>query len=319
MRTQDIPKPDGRHGGSAWPHRLALLTAGATFLLILAGGVVTSTNSGMAVPDWPTTFGYDMFLFPWSKMVGGILYEHSHRLIGSLVGLCTLALALALWTGDSRRWLRWLGVAAALAVILQGVLGGLRVVLADEQLAIVHGVIAYAFFAFVGSLALFTSRAWKDAALRPAPVDLGPLRRLSLWLTVVLFLQIVAGAFLTHVGRGLGAHLFLAALVSVGLPLLAWRILVHRADWPQLAAPAALLRNLWILQLILGACAYAAMMGALGGSQSPVLTIGFPVAHRLVAALMLATGLTLVLWTYRLGPEGEQALGRQASSRGVPA
>ena len=133
-----------------WPHRLAVITAGATFLLILAGGLVTNTGAGLAVPDWPTTFGYNMFLYPWSKMVGGIFYEHSHRLIGSVVGLLTLTLTLVLWAVETRRWLRWLGGAALLAVIIQGVLGGLRVILLQETLAIVHGALAQAGFSLDG-------------------------------------------------------------------------------------------------------------------------------------------------------------------------
>src|SRR5713226_5856519 len=113
---------------SRWPHRLAVVTACATFLLLFIGGLVTSKGAGLAVPDWPTTFGYNMFLYPWSEMVGNILYEHSHRLVASCVGLLTIALAVALWFGERRTWLRWLGVTALLVVIAQGILGGLRVV-----------------------------------------------------------------------------------------------------------------------------------------------------------------------------------------------
>src|SRR5262250_3268809 len=89
-----------------WPHWLAVITAAATLVLIVAGGVVTNTGSALAVPDWPTTFGQNMFLFPWSRMVGGVLYEHSHRLIGSAVGLLTMILAIGLWITEPRRWVR---------------------------------------------------------------------------------------------------------------------------------------------------------------------------------------------------------------------
>src|SRR5438132_5694691 len=144
--------PDGRGTNKAfvpssfslWPHRIAILLAGATFPLLFIGGLVTSKGAGLAVPDWPTTFGYNMFLYPWSRMVGGILYEHSHRLIGSAVGLLTIALALVLWRKESRPWLRWLGVVALGAVIAQGVLGGLRVVLLQQTLAIIHACFAQA-------------------------------------------------------------------------------------------------------------------------------------------------------------------------------
>src|SRR5215468_543296 len=126
--------------GVAWPHRLACLTAGATVALIVAGGLVTNTGAALAVPDWPTTFGHNMFLFPPSGMVGGVFYEHSHRLLGALVGLLTLSLALALW-GAGGRW-RGLGIAAVIAVVVQGVIGGLRVVLTADTLAMIHGPVA---------------------------------------------------------------------------------------------------------------------------------------------------------------------------------
>ncbi|HVN86635.1 MAG TPA: COX15/CtaA family protein, partial [Candidatus Binatia bacterium] len=141
--------------GNRWAHRLAVLTAAATVLLIFIGGLVTNTGSALAVPDWPTTFGYNMFLYPWSKMVGGIFYEHVHRLIASLVGSLTLTLAVLLWAFEPRHWLRGLGVAALIAVAVQGILGGLRVVLAQETLAIVHGAFAHAFFGLVAAIALF--------------------------------------------------------------------------------------------------------------------------------------------------------------------
>ena len=143
---------------SRWPHRLAIVTAALTLLLIFVGGLVTNTGSALAVPDWPTTFGYNMFLYPWSKMVGGIFYEHSHRLIGSTVGLLTVALAGSLWFAEPRKWVRTLGLVGVVAVIIQGVLGGLRVVLVDHPLAIFHACLAQAFFALLVSLAVVTSK-----------------------------------------------------------------------------------------------------------------------------------------------------------------
>src|SRR5215467_6941215 len=99
-----------RVDASVWPHRLAVVLVCATFPLLFVGGLVTSTGAGLAVPDWPTTFGYNMFLYPWSRMVGGIFYEHCHRLIGSVVGFLTILLAATLWYKESRQWLRWLGI-----------------------------------------------------------------------------------------------------------------------------------------------------------------------------------------------------------------
>src|SRR6476659_10187446 len=110
-------------------HRFATLVAGCTVLLVLAGSLVTSTGSGLSVPDWPTSYGWNMFAFPPSKWVGGILYEHSHRLIASTVGFLTIILAVWTWRVDPRPWVRTLGFAALGAVILQGLLGGITVLL----------------------------------------------------------------------------------------------------------------------------------------------------------------------------------------------
>src|SRR5476651_2667029 len=147
-------------------HRFALLTAIATFLLLGAGGLVTSHEAGMSVPDWPTSYGYNMFLFPIAKWwhAGNIFYEHSHRLFASGVGFLTTILAIWIWLKDSRRWMKWLGIIAFLLVIAQGVLGGLRVTMHMNSLGIFHGVVAQTFFVLTCAIALFTSRFWIELA-----------------------------------------------------------------------------------------------------------------------------------------------------------
>ena len=153
-----------------WLHRFILVTAAATFLLLGSGGMVTSREAGMSVPDWPNTYGYNMFLFPVSKWVGGIFYEHTHRLLASGIGFLTTVLAVWLWFRDSRQWMRWLGVLAFVLVALQGVLGGLRVTLHMDRLGIVHGALAQLFFVLICALALFTSRWWMELERRPRHV-----------------------------------------------------------------------------------------------------------------------------------------------------
>src|SRR3989344_4915240 len=153
-----------------WLHRFAVLTAVATLVLIGVGGVVTSKGVGLAVPDWPTTYGYNMFFFPFSKMVGGIFYEHSHRLVASMVGLLTMVLAGWIAWKDRRPWMRKLGWIAFLAVVAQGVLGGLRVVWLKDEIGIVHACLAQAFLVLVALIALFTSRWW--LGLSPQPMCL---------------------------------------------------------------------------------------------------------------------------------------------------
>jgi cytochrome c oxidase assembly protein subunit 15 len=181
----------------------AILNAVATFLLIGLGGLVTSHEAGMSVPDWPTTYGYNMFLFPVNHWVGGILYEHSHRLLASFVGLLTTVLAGWLWLQDGRRWLHWTGIAAFLLVVLQGVLGGLRVRWQMDWLGVPHGAVAQTFLVLTCSIALFTSRWWIEAgAVESKPVPVG-LRKHVLWVTILIFVQLLIGATMRHQHAGL--------------------------------------------------------------------------------------------------------------------
>src|SRR5712671_3097399 len=138
---------DSKH--NSWLYRFAVLTAVATFILLGVGGLVTSKGVGMAVPDWPTSYGYNMFALPFKFWTGGALYEHSHRLVASGVGFLTTILAVWLWFAESRQWLRRLGVIAFFAVVVQGVLGGLRVVWLKDELGIFHAALAQLFFVLV--------------------------------------------------------------------------------------------------------------------------------------------------------------------------
>ncbi|MDR3377398.1 MAG: COX15/CtaA family protein [Verrucomicrobiae bacterium] len=181
----------------------AVLTAVVTFLLIGLGGLVTSHEAGMSVPDWPTTYGYNMFLFPVDQWVGGVFYEHSHRLLATLAGLLTTILAVWLWWQDRRRWLHWLGAAAFLLVIAQGVLGGLRVRWQLDWLGVPHGAVAQAFLVLTCALALFTSRWWlQTAALKPASVPRG-LQGHVLGVTLLIFIQLLIAATMRHQHAGL--------------------------------------------------------------------------------------------------------------------
>jgi cytochrome c oxidase assembly protein subunit 15 len=260
-------------------HRLALLTAAATTVLIVFGGLVTNTGAALAVPDWPTTFGQNMFLYPWSGMVGGVFYEHSHRLLGALVGLLTLALAGALARVGGR--FAWLGAAAVLAVIAQGVVGGLRVVLLTDALAMVHGPLAHAFFALIVTIAVLTSARM---ATPPPAVD-GGLRSLTLVAALAVYAQIVFGAFLTHAGR-LDLHLAGAVAVFVAVPMVTAR--VRRGGDGFAAALARPLLVLLGLQLLLGLGSYLARFSPIWIPGGPATMLLLPVVHRLVGGLLLA-------------------------------
>lgn len=314
------PRADCRMDG-VWVHRLALVTSGMTLMLILIGGMVTHTGSALAVPDWPTTFGYNMFLYPWSKMVGGIFYEHSHRLVGSVVGLLTMTLAILLWIVETRAWLKWLGTIALIAVIMQGVLGGLRVVLPSigGVLAIIHGCLAQAFFALTVCLALFTAREWTQAQVKILASDAGRLRRLCILTTGLMSVQILFGAILTHSGLVFNAHLLLAALVTIHVFVLAAHIRKCHSDQPRLVVPATLLGALVVLQLLLGLGSYVGRFTSIGPLYPSLTGLALPITHRITGALMLATCLVLTLRAYRLVASATPAVGRVIAARGMAA
>src|SRR5437763_5482273 len=189
---------------SKWLNHFAWLTCAATLLLICSGGMVTSKNVGLAVPDWPTTFGYNMFLFPVSKWVGGILFEHTHRLMGSLVGFLTIILAVWLWLSEDRRWVCNLGVIALGGVILQGILGGLRVMMMKDEIGIFHACIAQVFLGLLVVIALGTTNFWQTLAnLRIDPLKLTQIKTLAIGITLAIYLQLALGATMRHQHRDL--------------------------------------------------------------------------------------------------------------------
>src|SRR6058998_2334548 len=190
--------------GSSWLHRFAVLTAIATLLLICSGGMVTSKGVGLAVPDWPTTFGYNMFLFPASKWIGGIFFEHTHRLIASAVGFLTIILALWLWRREDREWVRNLGLIAVASVVLQGVLGGLRVTMLKDEIGIFHACIAQAFLGLLIVIALVTSKFWRTLSNAVVdPKNIGSITTLAIAITLAIYVQLALGATMRHQHRDL--------------------------------------------------------------------------------------------------------------------
>ena len=286
-----------------WLYRIALITTGATFLLIVIGGIVTSTESGLAVPDWPTTFGYNMFLYPLSEMVGGILYEHSHRLMGSLVGLLTIALFILLLVMDSRKWIKWLGLVALIGVSVQGVLGGLRVTELNLNFAIVHACLAQAFFALLCGLCLFTSQGWQSNQSEVHIDELlaKKLRRLSLITTCLIYVQLIFGAVLRHTGNRLDAHLLFAFLVTLHIFLLVRRIFSNGEQIQEIGQSFPLiLLSLLAVQLLLGTGAYITKLTEIGQSMSALLTDIITTSHVAIGALMLVISFVLTLKIFRL-------------------
>ncbi|MFQ5683168.1 MAG: heme A synthase [Candidatus Binatia bacterium] len=289
-----------RKNPDLWLHRVALLTACLTFPLLFIGGLVTSKGAGLAVPDWPTTFGYNMFLYPWSKMVGGILYEHSHRLIASAVGLLTMILAFVFWRYGGRKWLCWLGLLALVLVIIQGILGGLRVLWVREGLAVLHACIAQAFFALTVSLVFFTSQEWSEDRPKFHSNGAEYTRRLCILTTTMIFFQGVFGAVLRHRGTMLDAHLFFAVLVTLQVILLGSKILSAYSDQPRLVRSALHLNGLLILQLGLGLGSYLGKFAPFGIALPSSVVVALTTTHLATGALMLVTSLILTLRFYRL-------------------
>jgi cytochrome c oxidase assembly protein subunit 15 len=301
-----------------WPHRVAVALAIVTFPVIWMGGLVTTYEAGMAVPDWPTTYGYNLFLYPWQTWLFGpwdLFIEHGHRLLAATAGLLSIALLALLWRGESRRWVRWLGAAALALVIFQGVLGGLRVRLDERLLARIHGCVGPAYFALVVAIALFTSAAWRQAKAIAVPMA-GKVRRLALLTTLLAYLQIVVGAHLRH--QSLTAspgvfqtavifHLFLAGAIAVHAVLLAvqaWRL---PKELRPVSRPIFALAALVSGQLLLGGLTWIENYGWPLGSETYAIAAGHTIhvqsqlqtlvttAHVAVGSLILATSLGATL------------------------
>jgi cytochrome c oxidase assembly protein subunit 15 len=208
-------------------HRVALLTTAATFPLIFMGGLVTSHGAGMSVPDWPNSYGYNMFTFPPSQWIGGIFYEHTHRLMGTIVGMLSIALTVWAWRTEPRRWVRWLATGVLGAVIVQGLLGGLRVVMVELDLAIVHACFAQAFFCLAALTAFVTSRWWIEVPDRAPAEDVAAMRRLfkvSAIAVGLIYVQLIVGAVMRHYEAGLAIPDFPLAYGSVLPPATAGQL-----------------------------------------------------------------------------------------------
>jgi cytochrome c oxidase assembly protein subunit 15 len=312
------------NAANPWPHRLAVVLVCATFPLIWVGGLVTTYEAGMAVPDWPTTYGYNLFLYPWQTWILGpwdLFIEHGHRLLGAGVGLLTIALLAALWRFDSRRWLRWLGVAALAAVIFQGLLGGMRVRLDERLLAKIHGCFGPAFFGLSVALAVFTSKVWRQSPVPREDASAGKLHTLALLTTFFAYLQIVLGAQLRHVSLALDTsgfrvavlfHLLVAAVLLLHVVLLALRVGRSYRNEALLVRPALALLALVGVQLALGASTWVLNYGWpnwFGGyawaesftvqqeSQPQALVT---TAHVATGSLILVTALLVSLRSWRL-------------------
>ena len=236
---------------SLWPHRWAVVLVCATFPMIWIGGLVTTYGAGMAVPDWPNTYGYNLFLYPWQTWAAGpwkLFIEHGHRLFGTLVGMIAIALLVSTWWCGATRLVRWLGFVALAAVLFQGALGGLRVIENEVQLAKVHGCFGPAFFAFTVALAVITSRRWREAeAVDPAGP--GKIERLAVLTTFLAYCQLVLGSELRHLPAWRGQAIFVSRVffhLAVAAALFAHIVMLTAADRAmRIAASRGCCGRLW--------------------------------------------------------------------------
>jgi cytochrome c oxidase assembly protein subunit 15 len=296
-------------------HRFALFTACCTAFLIFVGGLVTSTESGLSVPDWPTTYGWNMFTFPFSKWVGGIFYEHSHRMVASFVGFLTVILTVWTWLRETRAWVKWLSAAALGAVILQGGLGGITVLfLLPAPISTIHACLAQTFFCLVIALAVVTSPQWKRGLpLVKSHAESIPVQGLCATTTAAVYLQLIVGALMRHTNAGLAIPDFPLALGHIIPPFTSDKVVIHFAH--RLGAVLVTAMVVWTFGRIARSYSHhslllrpAIVMLILVGIQ---LTLGAltvwtakaitpTTAHVLTGALILGTSFLLTLRAYAM-------------------
>ncbi len=299
-----------------WLARFGLVTAASALPVLLSGGLVTSTNAGLAVPDWPTSFSANMFLFPLSKMTGGIYYEHAHRLFGSLVGLTTLVLLVLVLTCDSRRWVKGMAGIAFLGVCAQGVLGGVRVTAATGGdpvappgsdhagsllLAMIHGVTAQFLFALLCVLAAVLSPAWRRVETRPAATLDSRLRLLAWLFVAAAVVQLLLGSVTRHFQHthAMFTHVGFALVVLNFAVLTGFRAIGHHRENRILRRLGHATLHTVILQLALGVVTLIGVLPYESGKADPAWVVLVATAHQGFGALLLALASLLVAWSAR--------------------
>ncbi len=341
---------------NAWPHRVAVALCCATFPLIWAGGLVTTYDAGMAVPDWPSTFGYNIWLYPWSTWFFGpwdLFIEHSHRLLGTLVGLLAILFVVVVYRSADHRWMRPLAWGCLAGVVLQGGLGGARVLLDERHLAMIHGCVGPCFFAFTAALAVMAGADWRQTS-PPAlagtgsrstrgtgnrqPATAAGLSRLATLTAGLAFLQLVLGAQLRHISIMAGPgqfrvfvffHLIVAFALLAHALLLAVRSLRLGPSSGKSRLPAVALALFMVLQFVLGPATWVVNYGwpqwvadmpfAVGHTiQAKSLVQAMIVtAHVAVGSLVLASAAVVATRAVRLARVEVTAVGSTAMFVGL--
>ncbi len=279
-------------------HRFAVFTACATFLLIIAGALVTSNDAGLSVPDWPTSFG-SLYRIP--RMVGGVKFEHSHRMVAEFIGFLTIILAVWTARADRRSWMRKLGWAALGTVIAQGILGGITVLkFLPPSVSSAHATLGQTFFCIVVSIALFTGRTWVQEPRMSLPTRRPTLPVLASLSVASVYVQLILGAAFRHHGIKLLPHIISAAVVTFVLLWTVVRVLSEYSRTEQLRRPALMLLGLTIVQLSLGFGSWLTRVEwGRDAPQPQSFMVITTVAHVAVGALVLATTVVLAIESWR--------------------
>lgn len=290
-----------------WLSRYAVLTAAIALLPIGMGALVTTLDAGMAFLDWPTSDGQNMFLYPWLQDFHANrekFVEHGHRLAGSLIGMFSIGLVVLTLRRESRGWVRSLAIGILTAVILQGLLGGFRVIADARVAALVHGLFASLIFSTITLFALVTGSKWTTGGQAPRPnvsVASG-LKFLAIANLVVVFSQSLLGGFVRHLGFALHEHLggaILATLLSLALIVSSWR---SGLAWLRSASVGLLI--VLLAQLVLGAGAWVTRFGFpttgyVAVQQAPEQIL-FRTAHAVAAMFVLMMSVQLAVRVLRL-------------------
>jgi cytochrome c oxidase assembly protein subunit 15 len=294
-------------------HRYAVFTTCCTFLLLIAGALVTSNDAGLSVPTWPLAWGT---VTP--PMVGGIVYEWSHRVIAASVGFLTIILAIWVWIAEKRAWMRWLGLAALGGVVSQGILGGLTVrMFQPPAVSAAHATLAQLFFSTVVAIAFFTSAWWQSDLPETKDTGAPRVRSLTVWTVSAVFLQLILGAAFRHKGFGIIPHLIGAVIVTILVFMTAGALKRRYATWQPLRKCARVLHILIGVQLLLGGGAWWSRTYAAHFPQPIPVMVTLTVIHTVTGALLLATTLLTALVSYRMLRPGPAAANSSATSEQI--
>ena len=289
-----------------------------TFLLLIVGALVTSNDAGLSVPDWPTSFGS----FRMPPMVGGILYEHGHRMMATFVGTMTIVLAAWTWRVDNRPWMKKLGIAALGTVILQGILGGITVLkFLPPAVSTAHAVVGQTFFCIAVCIALFTGPRWVEEQPRTEFDTRKPSLILLTQLSILaLYVQLILGGLFRHHGLSWRPHAMHAGVVAVLLTWTAIRALSQYGEIPAVRGPAITMMILMVAQLCLGFAAFVTrVVWGRDAAQPETAMIVSTVAHVAVGALLLATTIVLAIQVWRHVPVAISETVRKRPQRAVAA